>query len=193
MKGDGNGSNQDGEDHCDEGAEEDVYESAEEGDREEDDTYPGPLEAYVLSVGDSGNRGGPMNLSSPSPSPLTFRLLCPYSPSPPSHSTIISPLADSGLPVCTPLPSTSSPCTSPVVPSVRSPSSSPDSASQDRHRGRSRAVEGIVPMGDIGIVVMEEIGTMGWIGAPLLLLLHRRPMVGEIGGTIQEWMGDWRG
>ena len=85
----------------------------------------------------SGNLGGTVNLCSPSPS--TFRSLCPYSPSssPSSHS-IVSPLPDNRLPVCSPH-SSSPPCTSsPVVPSIRSRSSTPDSTSQGHHRGRGK-------------------------------------------------------
>ena len=87
---------------------------------------------------DSGNLGGTVNLCSPSPS--TFRPLCPYSPSssPSSHS-IVSPLPDNRLPVCSPPHSSSPPCTSsPVVPSIRSCSSTPDNTSQGHHRGRGK-------------------------------------------------------
>ena len=87
---------------------------------------------------DSGNLGGTVNLCSPSPS--TLRPLCPYSPSsssPSSHS-IVSPLPDNRLSVCSP-PHSSSPCTSsPVVPSIRSRSSTPDSTSPGHHRGRGK-------------------------------------------------------
>ena len=64
---------------------------------------------------DSGNLGGTVNLCSPSPS--TFRPLCPYSPSSsPSYHSIVSPLPDNRLPVCSPPHSSSPPCTSsPVV------------------------------------------------------------------------------
>ena len=88
---------------------------------------------------DSGNLGGTVNLCSPSPS--TFRPLCPYSPSPsPSSHSIVSPLPDNRLPVCSPPPHSSSPpCTfSPVVPSIRSCSSTPDITSQGHHRGRGK-------------------------------------------------------
>ena len=87
---------------------------------------------------DSGNVGGTVNLCSPSPS--TFRPPCPYSPSssPSSHS-IVSPLHDNRLPVCSPPHSSSPPCTSsPAVPSIRSRSSTPDSTSQSHHRGRGK-------------------------------------------------------
>ena len=87
---------------------------------------------------DSGNLGGTVNLCSPSPS--TFRPLCPYSPSSsPSSHFIVSPLPDNRLPVCSPPHSSSPPCTSsPVVPSIRSRSSTPDSTSQGHHRGRGK-------------------------------------------------------
>ena len=62
-------------------------------------------------------------------------------------------------------------------------SSSPDSTSWSRHRGRVGAVEGIVPKGEVGIGVVER------IVAPLLLLLHRRPIVGETGDATRDQIG----
>ena len=84
MYGNSNCSEEDEED-CDEDRvedhREDVYEDAEGGNREEDedDSHTGTL-GLCVSVGNSGNLGGPVNLCSPSPSPSISRPFCPYSP-----------------------------------------------------------------------------------------------------------------
>ena len=142
---------------------------------------------------DSGNLGGTVNLCSPSPS--TFRPLCPYSPSssPSSHS-IVSPLPDNRLPVCSPPHSSSPPCTSsPVVPSIRSCSSTPDSTSQGDHRGRGKD-RGHKAMGGMGGV--GGVGAVGRIGVHRLQLPHYPSMVGDVlqkvgvaGDAIREGIG----
>ena len=44
-------------------------------------------------------------------------------------------------------------------------------------------MEGIVLMEEVGVGVVGDVGAMGRKGAPLLLLLHCRSMVGEIGDS----------
>ena len=82
-----------------------------------------------------------------------------------------------------------------MVPSIRSHSSSPDSTFRALVEvgvgAGAGPMEEIVLMVKVGVV--GEIGDVGRIGAPLLLLLHCQPMVGEIGDVIQELMGDRRG